>query len=158
MNDTSRSVKELIGDLWADIQRSTRRRQLEAIKAAPEKHRLTRIMAEGSGTNWTYVPAGKERKGKRVELRHSFCVAKRKNAAGVFLMWRQVDTFKLKRGKWTWHQAERFDFQWSPTKAEALVLIERKATKWKADVDHRNVKKLRDAPAEARAMLDAAIG
>lgn len=122
------SANEMLRQMWADIQRASRERALTNIKADPNKHRLTRILSEGANTGYVYWPAGQRSVGKRLE-KTRFCVAKYKNAAGVFLIWRQVDKFKKVRGRWSWFQAERFDFQWSPTKKEAREIAARKAAK-----------------------------
>ena len=123
----------LLREVWADIQRANQRRELEAIKANPDKHRLTRIMTAGRNTGYVYWSAGQRMIGKTRKEKESYCVAKHKNAAGVFLMWRQVDRYKKARGKWGWHEAQRYDFQWFPTKKEAREIAAKKAERRKLE-------------------------
>lgn len=128
MSGFDKAANDLIRDVWNDLQRRSRERELQAIRGNPDRHRLTRIMSAGSGTGYTFA-AGPATQTKRKRERTLFCVAKRKNAAGVFLIWRQVDRYKRKAGRWQWIESERFDFQWTPTRREGLDLIRRKARK-----------------------------
>lgn len=156
--DLNKRGEDLIAEVWRDIQAASRRRELADIKANPEKHRLTRIMSDGSNTGYTYWKASVRRLSKKREDRIRFCVSTHRNAAGNFLLWRQVDRHKLTKGHWTWFETERFDFQWSPTKSELRDLAKRKADKDRLDWGHKCAAKLPDAPQEAKDMLAAAIG
>lgn len=129
---TLQSANDLLRSMWADIQRASQEQALAKITANPDKHRMTRLMARGSNTGYRYYAAGERIIGKTRKEKIRFCRATHKNAAGVFLIWRQVDRYKLVRGKWSWHEAQRFDFQWAPTKAEAKDLCRRKAEKTNA--------------------------
>lgn len=152
------AVGDLLRSMWRDIQNASRAREIEKVKADPDKHRTTRIMAEGTHTGYSYFRAGKRRINKKRRDEYTFCVSTHKNAADVFLIWRQVDRYKLVRGKWKWFEAERVEFQWSPSKKEALGIARKKAAKLKADCDHEAVQRLPNAPREAQDMLARAIG
>lgn len=166
MTTFDKAANDLLAQVWGDIQKRGRERELAAVKANPEKHRMTRLMAAGASTGYTYVSAGEKKIGSKKMEQTKFCRASHKNAAGVFLIWRQVDRYKRRpkgrrdqlRGRgWEWYETQRYDFQWAPTRAEAMALIRRKAERHKADAKAAAIAKLPDAPAEARAMLDAAI-
>lgn len=150
-------ANNLLRQVWGDIQRSSQRREAEAAKANPEKHRLTRIIPKG-GTGYTYWRAGERMIGKTKKEKTTYCVATHKNAAGVFLIWREVARYKRKAGKWDWYETQRFDYQWAPTKAEAHGIAGKKAEKHKLEVAHAAAAKLPHAPPEAYAMLNSAIG
>ena len=122
----------ILNDIWTDFQRASRQRELADIQANPAEHRLTRLMSKGANTGYVYWPAGERLIGETRKERTSYCVAKHKNAAGVFLLWRQVDRYRRKRGRWHWYEAARHDFQWASTKQEARQLAQRKADKAKA--------------------------
>lgn len=130
MDTLTERGNELLRRVWADLQKASHLRELEAIKANPGKHRLTRIMAYGRTTNYRYWPAGETVRKSRKE-KTSFCVAVSKNAAGVYLIWRQVDRYKMVRARWRWYEAERYDFQWASTRNEARAIAARKAAKAK---------------------------
>ena len=157
MDAFTKRANELVREVWNDLQRARRERELEEIKADPAKHRLTRIMGPGASTGYSYHPAGKERIGKRREERWMFCVAKHKNAAGVYLMWRQVERYKLVRGKWSWHETQRFDFQWSMSKKELHEIAAKKAARLKTELQHKAAAKLPHAPAEVYKTVAEAI-
>jgi len=148
--------RDLLASVWRDIQAASQRNELERVKADPRKHRLTRIMKPGAHTGFTFWPAG-EVKGKRKKERTSFCVSTHRNAAGVFLIWRQVETFRLKRGRWHWDQTARFDFQWADTKKDARDLAGRKAKRHRDELARKAVAKLPNAPAEVQVMFASAI-
>ncbi len=147
----------LLRSMWADIQHASQRRQLADINAAPEKHRLTRLMSKGKHTGYTYYSAGMRLLNRKRKDQFRFCVATHRNAAGVFLIWRQVDRQKLVRGHWTWFETQRFDFQWSPSKKEAREIAHKKAEQYKLDLQHEATAKLPRVPAEVPAMVNAAI-
>jgi hypothetical protein len=153
------TLNALLREVWADIQKANRQRELDAIKANPEKHRLTRIMSAGGNTGYRYWSASIRRLSKKREDRIKFCVATHRNAAGNFLLWRQIDQYKLVKGCWSWFQTERFDFQWSTSKKELREIAARKAAKDKLEWAHECAAKLPDAPQAAKDMLaQAAIG
>lgn len=112
-------VRRMLGAMIADFDRGERARIAAAAKADPKKYALTRIM--DGGTGYVYFPAGKVMRGRRCRSATSICVSKSRNAAGNFLIWRQVDQYR--RGHW--HQAERFEFKFSATKREARDLARR---------------------------------
>lgn len=148
---------DLLRRVWNDLQQASRARELDEIKAAPEKHRLTRILAAGANTGYRYHDAGTRKINKKRKDYIRFCRSTHKNAAGVYLIWRQVDQHKLMRGKWTWFETERFDFQWAPTKAEASQIAKKKAERYRLDLAHEAAAKLPHASAEVYAMFGAAI-
>jgi hypothetical protein len=110
------------------------RQKRAAITANPSAHRLTRIMAPGANTNYSFRRVG-WRVSKNRKERVSLCVAAHRNIAGVFLFWRETDRYRLQRGRWHWYEAVRDEFHWAPTKREAWAIIERKIAKQQAP-DH----------------------
>ena len=87
-------------------------------------------MAPGKHAGYSWWPAGTMRISRRREDRIRFCVSTHRNAAGVYLIWRQVDRFKREgKARWAWFETERFDFQWADSKVEAREIAYRKATK-----------------------------
>lgn len=120
MATANAEVQRMFAGLFAQFEKENRQRQYKAAKADPDKHRLTRVM-EGH-TGYTYWPAG-ERKLKTKLYRTRICVATNRNAAGNFLIWRQVEMFVGKRRKWK--QTERFDFKWSNSKRDARECAKR---------------------------------
>jgi hypothetical protein len=149
--------RDLIASVWKDLQAVSRERELDAIKADPEKHRMTRIMAAGASTNYTYWPASVRRVSKKREDRIRFCVSKGRNAAGFFLLWRQVDRYKLVKGRWKWFETERF-FSCADTRKKELRRVAGvRAERDKAEWAGKSAAKLAPAPAEVRMTVDAAI-
>ena len=158
MTDTlQKRGDDLLRKVWADLQRAGQQRELDEIKADPARHRLTRIMAKGAGTNYSYWPGSTRRLSKQREDRIWFCHTKHRNAAGVYLMWRQVNHYRLTKGRWTWHAAERSDFQWTDSKPEARNIMASKATRDRDEWAAKCAMKLPDAPAEVRKSVDDAI-
>ena len=155
---SAKEANDLLRQVWADLQKSHQEHELKIVQAAPDKHRLTRLMSRGAHTGYTYFPAGKKRLSKRREERYRWCVATHRNAANVFLIWKQIDRLKLVKGHWTWFEAQRYEFQWSPSKKEAQAIAKRKADKFKADLQHEAVAKLPHASPEVYAMVARAIG
>lgn len=157
MNALDKRGHDLLAEVWNDIQKMSQAREVENIKADPDKHRLTRIMGRDAHTGYTYYSAGMRKINRKRKDHFRFCVATHKNAAGVFLIWRQVDQHKLVRGHWTWFETERFNFQWSPSKREARDIARKKAERYKLDLQHDAAAKLPHAPADVYAMVNAAI-
>lgn len=131
MSQFDSAAQRMLNEMWADLQNQTRNRQYAAAKADPVKHAMTRVM-EG-GTGYTYFPAGKKSLARK-HFTTSICVSRSRNAAGNFLIWRQVDTYSGReivrngrlRRKPKWKQAARFDFRYAPGRREALEI----ARKW----------------------------
>ena len=92
--------------------------QLDAIKRNPKRHKLTLIMANGKRANWRYIPAGKNGRGSKVR----FCYATNRNAAGYYLVWREVETAK---------QVKRDQWDATPSKKDAIETARRRANAYK---------------------------
>lgn len=130
MAEVPAEVQRMFADLFHGAEKERRAREFTAAKADPVKHALTRVM--DGGTGYTYFVAG-ERRLARKRFRTTICVARHRNAAGNFLIWRQVDTYTgreiVKNGRLAktqkWRQAQRFDFKWSPSKTEAFDIARR---------------------------------
>ncbi len=151
-------AKNLLAEVWNDIQRRSRNAEADRAAATPKKHRLTRVFPRGSGTNYTYWVGSKRRLSKRREDRIWFCVSHQRNAAGSFLLWREVRRYRLKAGQWKLFEGERFDYQWSTSKRELRELAKLKADKDRKAWASECAMKLPDAPQEAKDLLAAAIG
>src|SRR5215469_4571695 len=150
MTSLDKRGRDLLAQVWGDIQRRNRDIEFDAARRDPEKHRLTRVMSSGAHTGYTYWRGATRRLSKNREERTRFCVATCRNAAGFFLLWRQVDRLKLKRGRWVWFESERFDFKADETKKELRRIAQVKADRDKAEWAHKCASRLPDAPAEVK--------
>jgi hypothetical protein len=122
-------AERMLAGILARFEAENRARQAAAAKADPHKHKLTRIMDRN--TNYTFWRAG-SRKLKRRQFDTLICVSKHRNAAGNFLIWRQVNEYRYRRGRLAWHQSERFDFKFSNSKRDARECAERWAARLNA--------------------------
>lgn len=96
------SLRPLVAELWADIQKSSNDREAAKAKADPIAHKLSRVI-EG-GTGYTYYSAGKDGRGRKVR----FCWSSHRNVAGYFLGWREVESKKqTKRDMWAARKVRR---------------------------------------------------
>lgn len=102
------------------------RRESDAAKADPKKHKLTRVMEGKYGMRYWWIPVGKNGKGQKVY----FCWTRHRNAAGYFLGWRE--THSVPRGKQKRQTIKRD--QWVARKAKwrAKAVAERRAGKFRA--------------------------
>ena len=139
MTQVPAAVQNMFADLFRGFEKDRRAREFTAAKADPTKHAMTRVM--DGGTGYTYFRAGaKDAISKNVTT--LICVARHRNAAGNFLIWRQVDTYAgrqvVKNGrlvkKRKWKQTARFDFKYSPSKREALEIARRWSARLLAEV------------------------
>jgi len=97
LQDAPPAVQKMFHEMWADIQHSQWKREIERAKADPQANKLTRVFDQGVSLGYTYINAGKNRKGQSVW----FCWSKERNAAGYYLAWRQVRMRKkTKRDQW----------------------------------------------------------
>jgi hypothetical protein len=78
-------LNKVMQELWTDLQQTGRRREAEAAKAAPAKHKLTTVF--DGPMRWLYYKpirtAGRETR---------YCYSTTRNVAGYFLTWREVHT------------------------------------------------------------------
>lgn len=127
-------AQKMLNAMWADLQRSSQEAEIRRIKAEPEKHRLTRLMSGGAHTGYTYWTCGEKIKGRRKSVCRQ-CVAKHRNAAGNFLIWREVASYNSVkqngRRVWAWKGTERFDFGYSASKKDAQDTASRRAKAWR---------------------------
>jgi hypothetical protein len=119
------AADKLVADVWRDLERTRRNEEFERAKADPAKHALTKVMDGHNG--YTIWPVSMTPRGKRVRKRVTICSATNPNAAGNYLIWREVETFHGKK----WKQTERFDWKYAGTKKEARALAERWSTRLK---------------------------
>jgi hypothetical protein len=68
-----------------ELEQDSLRREMDAARADPKKHRLTRNMGKASLSH-RYWPGGRTKRGDSIY----FCVADCVNAAGYVLTWREV--------------------------------------------------------------------
>ena len=117
----------LLAKVWADLERDRRDREFEAAKADPIKHAMSRVMDGHNG--YTFWPVSLSPRSKRVRERVTICSATNPNAAGNYLIWREVETYRRSgRGRargWHWQRTERFDWKYAGTKKEARELARR---------------------------------
>lgn len=116
----SETTQKILNDMWRDIRVESRKRQLEAIAKNPKAHKLTKIMGE-RGSNYAYMPAGKDGRGRTIR----YCWSKHRNAAGYFLGWREVWEKDGLTGK-------RDQFFARKVKRRAAELQSRRAERFKA--------------------------
>jgi hypothetical protein len=93
--DAPSEIKDLAQQLMRDIQAADLVREREQVKADPETNRTTRIFVDG-GSGYRYYSAINGR-GSQVR----YCYSTRRNIAGYFLIWREVETKRqIKRDRW----------------------------------------------------------
>lgn len=88
-------IQKLMGEMWAEIQQSSNRKEEARAKVDPTAHKLSRVFANSA---YLYLRAGKDGRGREVR----FCWSTHRNVAGYFLGWREVVGKQGgKRDRWT---------------------------------------------------------
>jgi len=88
-------IQKLMGEMWADIQQSSHKREEARAKVDPQAHKMSRVLAN---SNYRYLRAGEDGRGREVR----FCWSTHRNVAGYFLGWRElVGKQGGKRDRWT---------------------------------------------------------
>lgn len=91
----SREVSANLNKIFADFTQSARKAESERAKANPLAYKNSRVMEDGAG--YRYYVAGLNGRGSKVR----FCYTTKRNVAGYFLLWREVETAKhVKRDQW----------------------------------------------------------
>jgi hypothetical protein len=97
-------IQKLMGEMWHEIELSNQKRLIEAAKLDPEKHKLSRYVADNKPASYFYVTVT-ERRSRRSRLAVRWCWMTHPNIAGYFLSWRQRETSRsVKRTQWKAHK------------------------------------------------------
>lgn len=80
------AANALLAKVWRDLRQTSMKREAEEAKANPAKFRNSRTM--NGHTGYIYFTAGRD--GRKRTIR--FCYSVKRNVAGYFLVWRQVET------------------------------------------------------------------
>lgn len=90
------TIERRIMMFFLEIERDARKTEAMRAKADPKGNRATRVFDPGVHAGYRYYPV--KQKG-RPEVR--FCYSVNRNAAGYFLVWREVVTRRqVKRDEW----------------------------------------------------------
>jgi hypothetical protein len=105
--DPATPTGRLLREMWRDIQISSQENSVRAAKADPEKHKMSKLIADNKPANYSYfTEPGKAVRG-RLRRRVSWCWSKNPNIAGYYLSWRQVETKRtIKRTQFKAHKHE----------------------------------------------------
>lgn len=94
---------KLLSDMWRDIQIAQDKRAVEAAKADPEKHKLSRLIADNKSATYCYFTVKEVQHPRRRTVR--WCWSQHPNIAGYYLSWRQVETRRtIKRTQFKAHK------------------------------------------------------
>jgi len=94
---------KLLSDMWRDIQIASYERAVAAAKTDPEKHKLSRIIADNKPASYCYFTIKETQHPRRRAVR--WCWSRNPNIAGYFLSWRQVETKRtVKRTQFKAHK------------------------------------------------------
>tara|TARA_Y100001951_G_C11139891_1_gene183033 strand:+ start:107 stop:538 length:432 start_codon:yes stop_codon:yes gene_type:complete len=105
-NTWSEDASKILSDVMADFAKSERLAEHKLAKSNPEKYRLCPIFPNGYNYYPFYVLDKKDTKGNIIES-HSWCRSTRKNSAGYFIIWYQIQDYKKKTTKRTNFKAEK---------------------------------------------------
>lgn len=83
MQDDLTEVNGLLARMLGEYNRDVMAREERKAQADPLAHKLSTVM---TNTNYRYVPAGKDGRGRTVW----FCWSSHRNVAGFYLGWREV--------------------------------------------------------------------
>jgi hypothetical protein len=133
--------------LFAEFEQDNRRRELEAAKADPKKHKLTKVFE--NRTNYRYYPGGKDGRGWEVR----FCWSSHRNVAGYFLGWREVipprkarTTLQFKRDQYVARKVKRRAEELALRRARRLAeknedgQLLKRITTWEAWIEDKKAK------------------
>jgi hypothetical protein len=96
-----RKLDQLVADVFGDLERDSRKLELERVKADPGKHKTTRLMAAGKPCSYRYALGAH---GVR------YCWTCWRNAAGYFLSFREIhdhEARQVRRDKWVAHKKRK---------------------------------------------------
>ncbi len=111
---------QLLRSMWRDIQIANDKCLVEDAKANPEKHKLSRTIADNKPASYTFYAARVKAVNGRARRRVLWCWSTHPNIAGYFLSWRQVETKRtIKRTQFKAHKHRYLGEQ--RAKASALV-------------------------------------
>lgn len=104
LDDAPAPVQKLFRDLWRDIEVANQERAIAAAKADPERHKLSKLIADHKPAQYFYMTESTTRRGRRGRSVR-WCWSQHPNVAGYFLSWRQVETSRqVKRTKFKAHK------------------------------------------------------
>ena len=95
-----------IKNILLDFNKELMLEEHKAAKLNPEKHRLSSTFPNGFNYYTWYVCDKHNKKGKVIES-HSWCRSTKKNSAGYFLIWYQIQNHIDKTTKRTNFKAEK---------------------------------------------------
>jgi hypothetical protein len=119
-------LAELIGKMMRDIDQASMKREADAAKADPRKHKLSRTFPAGAKLNRVMYPQVKDGRGSWV----SFGYMTNRNIAGYYLAFRQVETAKrVKRDMWFASKSKKRVIDKSEARYKAMSAKRAKARK-----------------------------
>jgi hypothetical protein len=96
--DPATPTGKMLRAMWHEVQVASERNAVAAAKADPEKHKLSKLIADNKSASYHYYPV-KYRRAVR------WCWANNPNIAGYYLSWRQVETQRtIKRTQFKAHK------------------------------------------------------
>ena len=120
------AAKDLLAEMWNDIQQAERKRKVIDAQSNPEKYRLDRTMNGHAG--YMYYHGGWIMATKTRLEKHTFCRSVNKNIGGNYLIWEEISEY-TKKGKWK--QTRRINFSYSDSKKDAKETAIRKRDGWR---------------------------
>ena len=101
--DPNTSTGKMLRDMWRDIELANQERAIAAAKADPEKHKLSRLIADNKSATYYYFTSKETQHPRRRAVR--WCWSKHPNIAGYYLSWRQIETRRtVKRTQFKAHR------------------------------------------------------
>lgn len=102
--DPKTPTGQLLRNMWRDIQIASDERATKEAKADPEKHKLSRLIADNKPAQYFYMTTS-EKRTRRGGRSVRWCWSQHPNIAGYFLSWRQVETSRtVKRTQFKAHK------------------------------------------------------
>jgi hypothetical protein len=84
--------RDIVTKIWGELQRERLQNEREEAQADPKRYRLSTVFDNDTGYRYY---SGKGRSQVR------YCYSTKKNVAGYFLIWREVETKQhVKRDQW----------------------------------------------------------
>lgn len=95
---------KMLRDMWRDIQIASDERAIRDAKADPEKHKMSRLIADNKPAQYFYMTTW-EKRTRRGGRSVRWCWSQHPNIAGYYLSWRQVETSRtVKRTQFKAHK------------------------------------------------------
>jgi hypothetical protein len=83
--DPATPTGKMLRDMWHEVQLASEKNAVAAAKADPEKHKLSKLIADNKPASYRYYPV------KYCPVVR-WCWANNPNIAGYYLSWREIKT------------------------------------------------------------------